>query len=178
VLRIGGAALILLAVASVARAEGRDPMKLPDTQLEPVAWSEIDGWAEDDHNAAFATFLNSCKAILRGTKEMREARPVYGALYEACRMAAAANPHKPGEARAFFEQNFRPVRIAPLGEPDGFLTGYYEPIVDTREQAWFRLSALSQAVEPAARRSHGRDQHFQRQPRKAQSPQTSAGAVQ
>jgi hypothetical protein len=85
VLRIGGAALILLAVASIARAEGRDPMKLPDTQLEPVAWSEIDGWAEDDHNAAFATFLNSCKAILRGTKEMREARPVYGALYEACR---------------------------------------------------------------------------------------------
>ncbi|MEX2034084.1 MAG: MltA domain-containing protein [Xanthobacteraceae bacterium] len=111
-------------------------MKLPDTQLEPVAWSEIDGWAEDDHHAAFATFLNSCKAILRGTKAMREARPVYGALYEACRKAAAANPHKPGEARAFFEQNFRPVRIAPLGEPDGFLTGYYEPIVEgTREQA-------------------------------------------
>ena len=33
------------------------------------------------------------------------------------------------QARAFFEENFRPVRIARLGEAEGFLTGYYEPIV-------------------------------------------------
>ena len=132
--RIGCAALIVLGLLSVAQAKGRDPMKLPDTQAEPVAWSEIDGWAEDDHDAAFAAFLNSCKAILRGTRAQREARPVYGALYEACRKAVAARPHKPGEARAFFEQNFRPVRIAPLGEADGFLTGYYEPIVDGKRQ--------------------------------------------
>ncbi len=32
-------------------------------------------------------------------------------------------------ARAFFEQNFQPVRIARLGEADGLLTGYFEPIV-------------------------------------------------
>jgi hypothetical protein len=32
-------------------------------------------------------------------------------------------------ARTFFEQNFAPVRIARLGEAEGFLTGYYEPIV-------------------------------------------------
>src|SRR5262249_23972951 len=30
----------------------------------------------------------------------------------------------------FFERNFRPLRIAKLGENAGFLTGYYEPIVD------------------------------------------------
>ena len=133
---VGGAALILLGIAGAARAEMRDPMKLPDTQLEPIAWSEIDGWAEDNHDAAFATFLNSCRAILRSTQAQREARPVYGALYDACRKAVAAKPHKPGEARAFFEQNFRPVRIAPLGETDGFLTGYYEPIVEgTRKES-------------------------------------------
>ena len=132
--RIGATALILVAVAGAAQAKirdkMRDPLKLPDTQLEPITWAEIDGWAEDDHDSAFAAFLNSCKAILQGTKAMREARPVYGALYEACRKAAALRPRKPGEARAFFEQNFRPVRISPLGETDGFLTGYYEPIVE------------------------------------------------
>ena len=32
-------------------------------------------------------------------------------------------------ARTFFEENFLPVRIARLGEVDGFLTGYFEPIV-------------------------------------------------
>ena len=29
----------------------------------------------------------------------------------------------------FFEDNFRPVRINKLGDSDGFLTGYYEPII-------------------------------------------------
>jgi membrane-bound lytic murein transglycosylase A len=37
---------------------------------------------------------------------------------------------KGDKARAFFEENFRPVRIAKLGESSGLLTGYYEPIVD------------------------------------------------
>ena len=41
-----------------------------------------------------------------------------------------STPKDAKEAREFFEQNFRPVRITPLGETAGFLTGYYEPIVD------------------------------------------------
>jgi membrane-bound lytic murein transglycosylase A len=35
----------------------------------------------------------------------------------------------PEAARGFFEANFRPVRISRLGEAKGFLTGYYEPVV-------------------------------------------------
>ena len=30
----------------------------------------------------------------------------------------------------FFEANFGPLRISKLGDSAGFLTGYYEPIVD------------------------------------------------
>ncbi len=37
---------------------------------------------------------------------------------------------KGAAAREFFEANFVPVRIRKLGEAAGFLTGYYEPIVD------------------------------------------------
>lgn len=136
--QIAGAALILFAVASTAQAKVRDlmrdPLTLPNTQLEPITWPEIDGWAEDDHDAAFAAFLNSCRAILQGTEATREAQSVYGALYAVCRKAVALKPRKPGEARAFFEQNFRPVRISPLGEADGFLTGYYEPIIEGRRK--------------------------------------------
>ncbi|CAN0391011.1 unnamed protein product, partial [Phaeothamnion confervicola] len=51
-----------------------------------------------------------------------------------CQRAAAAKPKDAKEARAFFEQSFRPVRIAPLGEADGFVTGYYEPIVEGARQ--------------------------------------------
>ena len=34
------------------------------------------------------------------------------------------------EAKAFFEEHFLPLRISRLGEGEGFVTGYYEPIVD------------------------------------------------
>jgi membrane-bound lytic murein transglycosylase A len=123
-------AALLLSAVSGAPALARNPLKLPDTQYEPITWAMIDGWADDDHNAAFAAFLKSCKAILQGTAQSRPGQPMYGALYKVCQKAVEARPEKPGEARAFFEQNFRPVRISPLGTPDGFVTGYYEPIVD------------------------------------------------
>ena len=124
----------MLALASGVPALARNPLKLPETQYEPIAWAMIDGWTDDDHNAAFASFLNSCKAILQGPPS-RDGQPMVGALFKVCQKAVVAEPQKPGEARAFFEQNFRPVRIAPLGgDGNGFLTGYYEPVVDgTRE---------------------------------------------
>ena len=51
------------------------------------------------------------------------------ALRAACQHAAHWTP-TPDQARAFFEENFRAVRIAKLGEASGLLTGYYEPIVE------------------------------------------------
>jgi len=38
-------------------------------------------------------------------------------------------PQDSDTARAFFERNFQPVRIARLGQVDGLLTGYFEPVV-------------------------------------------------
>jgi membrane-bound lytic murein transglycosylase A len=129
-----GAALLTFAVLAAGRTEAGAAVKFPNAQLEPIAWDKLDGWAADDHAAAFTAFMASCKAILRGTPAQRAARPVYGALYEACLRAVAAKPKDAAEARAYFEQSFRPVRISPLGETDGFLTGYYEPIVPGARQ--------------------------------------------
>jgi membrane-bound lytic murein transglycosylase A len=55
---------------------------------------------------------------------------MFRGLHQACEAAVEAKPKDAKEAREFFEKNFRPVRITPLGETAGFLTGYYEPIVD------------------------------------------------
>ena len=46
-----------------------------------------------------------------------------------CNKALALEPQNSDAARAFFEQNFQPVRIARLGEGEGLVTGYYEPVV-------------------------------------------------
>jgi membrane-bound lytic murein transglycosylase A len=107
-----------------------DPLQIPDTQLEPIRWTEIDGWAADDHAAAFATFQDSCKPFTSRRGPARDNRLVAGALVPVCKLAAAAGALTAAKARAFFEENFRPVRIAKLGETQGLLTGYYEPIVD------------------------------------------------
>src|SRR5215468_10055261 len=66
----------------------------------------------------------------RSAKATTDDRPMRAALTEVCRRAFAAIPLDDAGARKFFEENFRPVRISKLGERDGFLTGYYEPIVD------------------------------------------------
>jgi membrane-bound lytic murein transglycosylase A len=106
------------------------PFIFANTQYEPVAWQAIDGWAADDHAAAYAAFLSSCRAVIGSQKGSRDTRPVYPALVEICRRARAAVPLEADAARRFFEDNFRPVRISRLEEANGFLTGYYEPIVE------------------------------------------------
>jgi membrane-bound lytic murein transglycosylase A len=125
------AVTIALLAALPLAARDVDPLQTPDTQLEPVSWSDIDGWADDDHAAAFATFRISCNPFL-AARTNRDSRPIHRALWDVCRRAASAGAlgNDKAKARDFFEQNFRPVRIAKLGEKTGLLTGYYEPIVD------------------------------------------------
>jgi hypothetical protein len=37
-------------------------LKFLGSQLEPVKWNELAGWAADDHLAAFAAYQASCRA--------------------------------------------------------------------------------------------------------------------
>ena len=106
-----------------------EPFKLEDTQLEPVTWSDLTGWAADDHLTAFAAFQTGCRPLRKVQRQPDDQR-MFNALWEVCRRAANLRLPNTEAARAFFEQNFRPVRIARLGEQQGFLTGYYEPIVE------------------------------------------------
>ncbi len=52
------------------------------------------------------------------------------ALKSVCARGLAAVPLEEDGARKFFEDNFRPLHISKLGDSDGFLTGYYEPIIE------------------------------------------------
>ena len=68
--------------------------------------------------------------MLRTVLPQGETRPMYFALMQVCRRALAVGRLAGEQARMFFEHNFRPLRITKLGDSAGFLTGYYEPIVD------------------------------------------------
>jgi membrane-bound lytic murein transglycosylase A len=118
---------ILCLTTSAASAE--EPLQLADSQLEPVKWTELAGWTADDHLAAFAAYQTSCQALRKIRRTVDDRRPIHGALWNVCGKAIGLRPQDSDTARAFFEQNFQPVRIAPLGKVEGFLTGYFEPIV-------------------------------------------------
>jgi len=108
-------------------------VEIPRAQVEPLSFADLDGWQDDNLAAAFAAFQKSCGAILEGGKGARKARPIYGGLYTACdaaRTVAAAGVVDRDEARKFFEANFKPVRIKPHKQFDGFFTGYYETEVE------------------------------------------------
>ena len=116
----------ILCFTGGASAEG--PLKLAGSQLEPVEWTELAGWTADDHLAAFAAYQTSCRA-LRKTRRTDDRGEINAAMESACRNAMGLRPRDAHTARSFFEQNFQPVRIARLGEREGLLTGYFEPIV-------------------------------------------------
>ena len=107
-----------------------EPLWLPDTALEPIEWSALKGWSADDHVAALGTFLSSCRPLLRSSLRENEKRPMSVSLTRVCRRALADGQLTEEQARLFFERNFRPLRITRLGDSAGFLTGYYEPVVD------------------------------------------------
>jgi membrane-bound lytic murein transglycosylase A len=107
-----------------------EPLWFPDTALEPIEWSALKGWSADGHVAALAAFLSSCHALLASSLRGGEKHPMYVALAHVCRQALADGQLTEGQARLFFERNFRPLRITKLGDNAGFLTGYYEPVVD------------------------------------------------
>jgi membrane-bound lytic murein transglycosylase A len=116
---------ILSLTASAASAE--EPLKLADSQLEPIKWADLVGWNADDHLAAFAAYDTSCQALRKIQRTDRG--QLSKALSNVCRKAMGLRRPDLNTARTFFEQNFQPVRIARLGETQGLLTGYYEPIV-------------------------------------------------
>ena len=125
-----GAVMLHVMALDQARSETTvDPLQIPDSQLEPIKWSELAGWASDDHGAAFAAFQASCEVFNR-QRQLSDTRALASALKDVCKRMPRNGTLNGDKARAFFEENFRPVRIAKLGESSGLLTGYYEPIVD------------------------------------------------
>jgi membrane-bound lytic murein transglycosylase A len=134
VARIVFSVALSLTAGAMPAAAADTTLRIPGAQVEPLTFAALNGWQSEDHAAAFGAFLKSCKAILAASPAQRAARPMYGGLYRACQHAVAAGRLDSGRARGFFEANFKPLRIIPNGEQDGFFTGYYETVIEGSRQ--------------------------------------------
>jgi len=106
------------------------PLEISGSQYAPVAWSDIAGWSDDDHLSAYKAFRASCRSIAEQRNLPTDPKALGTSLREPCRAAKALDITDGTKARAFFEEHFLPLRISRLGENEGFVTGYYEPVVD------------------------------------------------
>ncbi len=95
-----------------------------------VSFADLPGWADDDHLPAFEAFRRSAFHVL--TKPYRS-----GALGVTVESFAGAygdsretSPKDGAEARRFFERHFVPALVSPVDAEHGFVTGFYEPIVE------------------------------------------------
>jgi membrane-bound lytic murein transglycosylase A len=89
--------------------------------LKPVSFAEVDGWAADDHAAAFAALRKSCRKRSAGDPACKEALSLREKVSR-------------DVARRFFETHYLPHRVE--GVPPGLVTGYYEPELEgSRERS-------------------------------------------
>lgn len=118
------------AATTASRSYPPPLLQFPDSQYEPLTFADIPGWTDDDHIAAYHAFAVSCRSITAQRSSTVETKPIGTSLRAPCFAMRHEKAKDAAQARAFFERHFVPVRISKLGEPEGFVTGYYEPIVD------------------------------------------------
>lgn len=123
-----------LRAALVAGATLMSQPTTAETTIEVLDFKDLDGWAQDDHDAALQVFLNTCR-------DMKP--PDWKTL------CAAAKQHSGG--RTFFELFFRPVLIK--DKADALFTGYFEPELDGSKTRGGPYQYPVYAMPPEARRA-------------------------
>lgn len=113
-------------------ASGCAPVPEADKlELTQVSFSDIPGWAADQHSEALGAMVRSC-AVLLGRSDFADAGPgpEFGKVSNwrgACAAAGSVAAGDIAAARAYFERWFQPYRASNRGRSGGFLTGYFEP---------------------------------------------------
>jgi len=130
------------AEATPTQKQAAASMKAPSLSYQPLAFSQVPGWDQDDHAAAFKAFLKSCDRLLAAARERAasdKAPAPPAALIEACAAASKLSARISKEqAKAFFERHFVANALSHAGPP-GLLTGYYEPVLEGSRTAQGRF---------------------------------------
>jgi membrane-bound lytic murein transglycosylase A len=103
--------------------------EIPGGQYAPLKWSEVVGWSDDDPLPAFKTFRTSCKPIAAQKGPLADSKALGTSLRDPCIAARTEDISDSAKARAFLKE-LHAVADLTHRRGCGFVTGYYEPIVD------------------------------------------------
>ena len=124
-----GATALLLVLAACAGAPPPPPPPPPPADgiaLRAISFAQLPGWSADDHTQALVSFRRSCA---RPSAKSLSAKLALSPedLRPVCDLAQKVNWRDRTAARAFFENNFRPISIYAVDGKPGLFTGYFEP---------------------------------------------------
>lgn len=105
-----------------------------ELSLRREEFSTLPGWADDPLAPAFDAFRRCAEYAIGNGPYRTGSLGLDHADFEPAYAAALAKSGSPSdsEAREFFETWFRPVELCP-NSGQGFVTGYYEPVVDVSD---------------------------------------------
>lgn len=122
--------ILVLCLSGLLAACGVTPDRLV---VERTEYSALDGWEQDDHEAALHAFLFSCEdfrrrddAAIIGKAELASPAHIWKRV---CLRASDAMLNSGHAARDFFEAEFTPFEASNRGNRTGLFTGYYEPLL-------------------------------------------------
>lgn len=88
---------------------------------KPALFKDLKNWVNANQLKSFNAFKKSCKKILDENKAK------YNNWIDICNKTVATKLKNKGEAKLFFEHNFKPYQIIHNDNETGTFTGYYEP---------------------------------------------------
>lgn len=112
-----------------------EPLPLPEPRLvlEPGAFADLPGWAEDPLGEALEAYRRGCEGLgkLPADRSMEPAElGLVAADWQRLCELAPGRGASAGAMRAFFEGNFAVWRVGDGEDFEGLMTGYYEPTLD------------------------------------------------
>lgn len=96
----------------------------PENCLEPCGFDALPGWYMDDFRPALEAFRRCASHAREGSYRSGSLGTGFAAFAPAYAASSMQQEDSLRAARNFFEENFRPFRIA----GPGFVTAYYEPV--------------------------------------------------
>ncbi len=101
-------------------------------RFEPISFSQVDGWQDDDHHSALDSFKLSCDKILKlpWLDSIAKATQIGGQAIDwqiPCLEAVRGDIKTDIDARKFFEKWFQPYQVFDYeNQIEGTLTGYFQ----------------------------------------------------
>lgn len=119
----------VLFLASCGQEEPAAPAPVSGLKLEKAAFSDLNGWNDDNQAEAFEAFRLSCKSIVKSKSEFLGNAEIKIKTADYQKICGKAAKIAPQDFRRFVEDNFVPYAVTFDGSQTGKFTAYYEPLI-------------------------------------------------